>query len=230
MNAKMHERFFDKSLWQMNAAVALLIVFALLFIILGVSKALADLRQRQALTEAQCRSEKICPSCPVCPQLSPPPPDQPPIIVLPEAEGFSFESGKADLSLAFKDALSSRIIPELLRLGDQYRCDVIDCIGHTDEQRVTSTVSNLDLQLLQKIHQAPGVSLAAGSNADLGLMRCWAVITQMESDSRLTAFKKYGLRRRADDPALRRDRAPWAGAQRRPRPQTHRAAPAPLST
>lgn len=33
------------------------------------------------------------------------------------AEGFSFESGKADLSPAFKDALSSRIIPEQSMAG-----------------------------------------------------------------------------------------------------------------
>lgn len=177
MSAKMHDRFFDESLGQMNAAVALLIVFALLFVILGVSKAFADLRQRQALTEV----------------VRPPSPDQPPIIVLPEAEGFSFESGRADLPLVFRDALSGRIIPELLSLGDQYRCDVIDCIGHTDEQKITSSVSNLDVQLLQNIYQPHGVPLAPGSNADLGLMRCWSVISYLERDGRLSAFKKYGL-------------------------------------
>lgn len=178
MSVKMHDRFFDKSLWQMNAAVALLTVFALLFIILGVSKALAELQQRQGITEAPSATPR---------------PDPPPIIVLPEAEGFSFETGKADLSPAFRDALAHQIIPQLLYLGDQYRCDVIDCIGHTDEQKITKNVSNLDIRLLQNIYQLHGVPLVPGSNADLGLMRCWAVISFLERDGRLAAFKKYGL-------------------------------------
>lgn len=178
----------EKSAGLMNTTVVLLVVFALLFVLLGLTKTLADLRQRQTEQEARCTREKPCPICPDCPPLAH---DQPPIIVLTEAEGFSFATGRADIAPAFQQALREQIIPELLRLGQLYHATIIDCIGHTDEQQVFG-VSNLDTTLLARIHHRTGQPLVAGSNADLGLLRCWEVIRFLQTDDRLAGFTLYG--------------------------------------
>lgn len=104
----------------------------------------------------------------------PPPPDQPPIIVLRESEGYSFPSGSAELSAAFQDKLRTTIIFSLQASMANYKCDIIEVIGHTDSQRVAGT-SNLDAHMLPALN-GRSVVLSAGSNVDLGLLRAWSVI------------------------------------------------------
>lgn len=180
----------EKSIELMNMAVVLLVIFPLLFVFLGLSRSLAERQQPREEGEKSPPAEPEPPPdpCAACASLAH---DQPPIIVLSEAEGFSFATGKAEISPEFHTALRENIIPQLVRLGREYNCNVIDCIGHTDEQQVFGT-STLDTALLAWIRGETATSLVAGSNADLGLMRCWEVIQFLKWDGRLGDFTLYG--------------------------------------
>lgn len=167
----------ESSLAMMNMAAILVIVFALLFIFLQLAQKLKE------------KEELLFPS-----QAPPSPPlqNQPPIFQFSEAEGYSFPEGRADLSADFKMKLQGTILPDLIEKAKMYNCDIIDCIGHTDEQRVLRTFSNLDDHLLQQIQQPNSLQLVPGSNVDLGLMRCWEVIKFLKEDGRLKDFILYG--------------------------------------
>ena len=58
----------------------------------------------------------------------------PPIISLSEAGGYFFKSGSAELSSAFRDTLIKKIPSEILEYIKKYDVDVIEVVGHTDEQ------------------------------------------------------------------------------------------------
>jgi outer membrane protein OmpA-like peptidoglycan-associated protein len=115
--------------------------------------------------------------------------DQPPIITLSETEGFTFPVGSAAISPQFVHSLEQVIGPRLLQLAMEYDCDVIEVIGHTDGQSVRSA-SNLDTELMSAVAGELGVEgLAPGSNADLGLMRAWAVARVLTSQKGLSEFR-----------------------------------------
>lgn len=110
--------------------------------------------------------------------------DRPPILNLPEAEGFRFDSGSAELGEDFSRRLEADIIPKLNRFCLQYEAqiDTLEIIGHTDGQAVSARGgrgSNLD----DKLHPGPdpvgGAGVQFGSNADLGLLRALAVAHRM---------------------------------------------------
>jgi len=119
-----------------------------------------------------------------------PPHDQPPIIVLTEAEGYAFETGKAGITPEFSEALTTNIIPKLNAFAEQYHCDVIEVIGHTDGQPVAS-ISNLDTKLIRALN-GETVLLTSGSNADLGLMRAWSVIRYLREMKEFQGKVFYG--------------------------------------
>jgi hypothetical protein len=93
----------------------------------------------------------------------------PPIINLSEAEGYFFEVGSAELSDEFKAAL----------------VDVIEVIGHTDEQVIRRRYSNLDEALMDVVKTGNIASLVPADNAGLGISRAVAVVTRLLQDSRL---------------------------------------------
>ena len=73
----------------------------------------------------------------------------PPIITLSEANGHYFDTGSAVLSEDFLKALSGSVIDELLRnIADYPDVNVIEVIGHTDEQPLVHRPSNLDDMLM----------------------------------------------------------------------------------
>lgn len=119
-------------------------------------------------------------------QPPPVPVDQPPIIVLTEAEGFTFETGSAEIPERFAGSLTDDIIPQIADIARLYDCDVIEVIGHTDGQPVQSD-SNLDAELMTVIGDRP-VTLVPGSNVDLGLLRAWAVARVLRANRRLTGL------------------------------------------
>jgi outer membrane protein OmpA-like peptidoglycan-associated protein len=118
------------------------------------------------------------------------PHDQPPIVVLTEAEGYSFETGKAEITPEFAIALNTQIIARLKTLARQYECDVIEVIGHTDGQPVAAR-SNLDTTLTRVI-SGQTFALTPGSNADLGLMRAWSVIRHLQGLGEFQRMLFYG--------------------------------------
>ena len=114
----------------------------------------------------------------------------PPIINLSEAGGYYFATGSAVLATDFAVALRTVVIPRLLQIAEAFDVDVIEVIGHTDEQPVTNRLSNLDRHL-------PSVTLGGtdaavlqwADNAGLGLARALAVVKVLSSDARLAAFR-----------------------------------------
>jgi outer membrane protein OmpA-like peptidoglycan-associated protein len=110
----------------------------------------------------------------------------PPFISLSEASGYHFQEGEATLRAEFKNYLASdEVIGMLARSLDEYECDVIEVIGHTDEVPMSGR-SNLDSQLVAAA--AGKVSIAdlhSTDNAGLAMARAVAVVHVLRSDPRL---------------------------------------------
>jgi hypothetical protein len=96
----------------------------------------------------------------------------PPIINLSEAGGYYFATGSAVLTPGFAMALRTIVIARLLQIAESFDVDVIEVIGHTDEQPVTNRVSNLDRHLSSvTLGGADAGVLQWADNAGLGLAR-----------------------------------------------------------
>lgn len=117
-------------------------------------------------------------------------PDQehkwPPIINLSEAGGYFFEVGSAELTDEFKAALVDKVGPKILQIAAAYPdVDIIEVVGHTDEQIIRRRTSNLDSTLIDVIRTGNVTSLIPADNAGLGIARAAAVVTRLLQDSRL---------------------------------------------
>jgi len=110
----------------------------------------------------------------------------PPIISLSEAGGYYFEVGSAELSEEFKVALADKVVPKILQIAAQYPdVDIIEVVGHTDEQLIRRRYSNLDGMLIDVLRNGDVTSLIPADNAGLGIARAVAVVTRLLDDSRL---------------------------------------------
>jgi outer membrane protein OmpA-like peptidoglycan-associated protein len=114
----------------------------------------------------------------------------PPIIKLSEADGYYFESGRAELGATFTTTLRTSVADSLLKTAREYDVDVIEVVGHTDEQPLGSRFSNLDRSLQAALAGTSGVSaLRPADNAGLGLARAIAVVGVLTEDKRLSGYK-----------------------------------------
>jgi outer membrane protein OmpA-like peptidoglycan-associated protein len=110
----------------------------------------------------------------------------PPIINLSEAGGYYFDVGSAELSEEFKAALIDKVAPKILQIAAEYPdVDVIEVIGHTDEQTIRRRFSNLDGTLIEALKTGNVASLVPADNAGLGISRAVAVVIRLLADSRL---------------------------------------------
>lgn len=110
----------------------------------------------------------------------------PPIINLSEAGGYYFEVGSAELSDDFKVALTDKVVPKILQIAAEYPdVNVVEVIGHTDEQTIKRRYSNLDSTLIDVEKTGNVASLVPADNAGLGIARAVSVVTRMLQDSRL---------------------------------------------
>jgi flagellar motor protein MotB len=115
----------------------------------------------------------------------------PPIISLSEAGGYYFESGSAELSGEFKAALTSKVVPRILEIAAQYPdVNIIEVVGHTDEQHIRKRYSNMDDEILDSLKSGDVASLVPADNAGLGLARAVAVVTRFLQDERLKPFAR----------------------------------------
>jgi len=116
--------------------------------------------------------------------------DWPPIINLSEADGYYFATGSADLTPEFARALRTVVVTRLLQIAEAFDVDVIEVIGHTDEQPVSNRASNLDRNLPAVILglSEPG-PLQWADNAGLGLARALAVVKVLSTEPRLRTFR-----------------------------------------
>jgi hypothetical protein len=114
----------------------------------------------------------------------------PPIINLSEADGYFFAVGSAELTPDFAADLRGAVVDRLLQIAVAFDVDVIEIIGHTDEQPITSRVSNLDRRLSSvTLGESEVGSLQWADNAGLGLARALAVVQVLSADPRLHNFR-----------------------------------------
>jgi outer membrane protein OmpA-like peptidoglycan-associated protein len=118
----------------------------------------------------------------------------PPIITLSEAGGYSFRSGSAELSPIFHDTLVKKTPGDILEYIKKYDVDVIEVVGHTDEQPIGIRQSNLDRDLLSVLKNTAGVaSLIPADNAGLGLARAVSVVSVLRQSPLMAGYKLIPL-------------------------------------
>ena len=113
----------------------------------------------------------------------------PPIIPLDEAAGYSFPTGSAELSESFAGKLKSEIRQKILEHLRDYKADVVEVVGHTDE-RPLNGASNLDNSLIGVFSgQVSAARLSAADNVGLGMARAAAVAQVLQSCIELEYIK-----------------------------------------
>ena len=114
----------------------------------------------------------------------------PPIITLSEANGNFFKSGSAELSPTFQGKLGTSIPADILTNIKKFDVDVIEVVGHTDEQPLGVHQSNLDTNLLSVLKNTTAVStLVPADNAGLGLARAVSVVSILRQSPLLNGYK-----------------------------------------
>jgi outer membrane protein OmpA-like peptidoglycan-associated protein len=112
--------------------------------------------------------------------------DWPPIINLSEAGGYYFQSGSAELTPPFAQKLDTTISDEIADNLSRYQVDIVEVIGHTDEQPVARGTSNLDKTFIDVMDgKAPIAALEPADNAGLGLARAIAVANVLKANPKL---------------------------------------------
>jgi flagellar motor protein MotB len=105
--------------------------------------------------------------------------DQPPIILLTESGGFTFETGSAKLSPNFRENVKYKILPNLKESAERYSARIIEIVGHTDEVPFGAPkrgLSDLDTNLFKALSgTAPAGALIPYDNVGLGMARAISV-------------------------------------------------------
>jgi outer membrane protein OmpA-like peptidoglycan-associated protein len=112
--------------------------------------------------------------------------DWPPIINLDDAKKNYFQSGSAELTKTFERMLDTTISNEIASNLSLYDADIVEVIGHTDEQRVSRGSSNLDDTLIGAMDgKLPISAVEPADNAGLGLARAIAVANVLKANPKL---------------------------------------------
>jgi len=118
----------------------------------------------------------------------------PPIITLSEANGHFFKSGSAELSPEFRQELIDSWPEHIAARMKQYGVDVIEVVGHTDEQPLGARQSNLDHDLLSVLRSDANIAnLIPADNAGLGLARAVSVVSVLRKSKTLAGYKLIPL-------------------------------------
>lgn len=103
--------------------------------------------------------------------------------------------GSAQVSSAFEAKIRRDVVPKILDLVSRFQTDVVEIVGHTDEQPIPpgipSTLDSLSIDVIAK-----GVSAArlnAADNAGLGFARALAVVQVLNKDDRLKGLTMLPL-------------------------------------
>jgi len=147
--------------------------FAKALVALGAGK--EELAKKLAETEKILASQKGSKSA-----------DWPPIINLSEAGGYFFETGRSDLKPEFRRALETIVLDRLVDIISRYDVNVVEVIGHTDEQPISGMQTNLDTKLIPAVRGAASIDiLTASDNPGLGMARAVSVLKVLRADPRL---------------------------------------------
>jgi len=112
--------------------------------------------------------------------------DWPPIINLDDGKKNYFQSGSAELTGTFSQLLSTTITDEIASNLSLYGANIVEVIGHTDEQPVAREKSNLDDTIISAMDgRLPVSALLPADNAGLGLARAIAVANVLRANPKL---------------------------------------------
>lgn len=141
--------------------------------------ALAESKDLRTLfAEAESELEKA--------QKTSKPHDWPPIISLSEASGYYFRSGSAELTKKFTADLNGSISTQIADNLKRYGVDIVEVIGHTDEQPLSRSGSNMDKLAIGVVSaDTPVTELAPADNAGLGLARAISVANILRGNGAL---------------------------------------------
>jgi outer membrane protein OmpA-like peptidoglycan-associated protein len=118
----------------------------------------------------------------------------PPIIALSEADGHFFKIGSAELSPEFRQELIDSWPERIAARMKEYGVDVIEVVGHTDEQPLGARQSNLDRDLLSVLRSEANIAnLIPADNAGLGLARAVSVVSVLRKSKTLAGYKLIPL-------------------------------------
>lgn len=105
---------------------------------------------------------------------------QPPLIVLDEAHGYSFGSGSANLNQNFKVSLNSSVIEKIEKFAKKYKCDIVEIYGYTDGKpfgRNNTSKQSFDKSLHNCLRTGCDMdTIQASSNLELGMKRAVSVV------------------------------------------------------
>jgi flagellar motor protein MotB len=118
----------------------------------------------------------------------------PPIITLSD-DGFSFEVNSAELTAQFRNRLQTDVTEQVLALIKRYNVDVVEVVGHTDEQPIRSSrASTMDTQAVSAMAGQTSIqNLIPSDNAGLGLARAIAVANALKGTGKLDQVKVLPL-------------------------------------
>ncbi|KQV41918.1 OmpA family protein [Rhizobium sp. Root1204] len=117
------------------------------------------------------------------------PHEWPPIISLSEASGYFFTSGSAELTKKFTADLSGSISTQIAENLKRYGVDIVEVIGHTDEQPLSRSGSNMDKLAIGVVSaNTPIVDLVPADNAGLGLARAISVASVLRNNEALAGM------------------------------------------
>ena len=149
-------------------------------------KDLADLMEQLARAQAELSKAKEKLKTAEDQLASSRPHEWPPIINLSEANKNFFRSGSAELTPEFAAKLRGTISDEISDNLAKYQVDIIEVIGHTDEQPLSRATSNLDETYIDVIYGKTTIDkVHPADNAGLGLARAIAVINVLRSNPKL---------------------------------------------
>lgn len=114
------------------------------------------------------------------------PHEWPPIINLSEADGNYFRSGSAELEAPFEAKLRGTVSDQIADALQKYQVDVIEVVGHTDEQPISRRGSNVDQTVMDVLDGKKSIAgVVPADNAGLGLARAVSVANVLKSEGKL---------------------------------------------
>lgn len=150
----------------------------------GLSEVLERTGMPQSAQELEARLKQLLSE--EAAQANAQPHDWPPIINLSEANQNYFRSGSAELTRSFEDKLRGPISEEIASNLARYKVDIIEVVGHTDEQPISRNGSNLDQTIIDVVGGKKAItSIIPADNAGLGMARAIAVANVLKSDPKL---------------------------------------------
>ena len=104
---------------------------------------------------------------------------QPPLIVLDEAHGYSFHSSSASLNPKFQNQLTSLVVNKIKTFAKEHKCDIVEIYGYTDTQPFSKNSTGSDFD--QELHECLTIgcdidNIQASSNLELGMKRAVSVV------------------------------------------------------